>query len=140
MLKNPDRAIGEIELSQIVKAAAIAIGEKDNSVSPVFLRQLVDTIGDDSLMEMFEISVAGLIELGENGITRRYHDLSNQKTEVETGISNRIMESIPNVRIYNEEFRRRRLEASRGLSILSHGIFSLAGALDLSNPSSSRKS
>ena len=84
MPKNPDRTIGEIELSQVVKAAVVAIGERDSSVSPVFLRQLADTIGDDSLMEMFEISVAGLIELGENGITRRYHDLSNQKTEVET--------------------------------------------------------
>ena len=140
MSKTPDGNIGGIELKQIVKAAAIAIAERDNSVSPVFLRELADTVGDDDLMKMFELSVAGMMELGENGITRRYHDLSNQKTEVEAEISNRIIESIPNVRIYNEEFRPRRLEASRGLSILSHGIFNLAGALTPSKPSSSRKS
>ena len=140
MLKNPDRAIGEIELSQVVKAAAIALGEKDNSVSPVFLRQLADTIGDDSLMEMFEISVAGLIELGENGPTKHYDKLYVQKKVVETKISDRIEDSIPYSRIEDKTLRRHRSEASRGLSVLLCGIFSLAGALDLSKPSSSRKS
>ena len=140
MLKNPDRAIGEIELSQIVKAAAIAIGEKDNSISPVFLRQLADTVGDDDLMKMFELSVAGLTELGENGPTKHYDKLYVQKKAVETKISDRIMDSIPYSRIEDKTLRRHSLEASRGLSILSHGIFNLAGALDLSKPSPSRKS
>lgn len=127
--KSPDTS--EIGLSQVIKAAVVAIGARSNSVNFESLRGLADTVGDDSLMKMFEISVAGKIELWENGATPRYYDLYNQKEEVEAEISDRITGSISNLPVDEEVSSRLRLQVSRELSALSSGFFGLTEALNL---------
>lgn len=142
--KSPDTSTGGIELSQVVKAAVVAIGANhDRSVNFESLRGLADTVGDDSLMKMFELSVAAKIELFKNGgRTPHWDDLYNQKIAVEKEVYNRILAPIsdsPGVSEVSEESRRW-LEASRELSALSSGLFGLIEALDIPKPSPSRKS
>lgn len=139
--KSPDTSIGGIELSQVVKAAVVAIGANhDRSVNFESLRGLADTVGDDSLMKMFGISVAGKIELWKNGATPRYYDLYNQKEEVEAEISDRITGSISNLPVDEEVSRHLRLQVSRELSALSSGFFGLTEAIDIPKQPSSQKS
>ena len=141
MLKNPDRAIGEIELSQVVKAAAVIIGAQNYPVDSLSLQQLADTAGDDDLMEMFKIFVAARIELEKNGATIHFYDLHGQRIAIGTKISDRTLRPIDyDTPPLDNESRRRFEEVSRELSALSYGMFELAGALDLSKPSPSRKS
>lgn len=138
--KSLESSIGGIELSQVVKAAVVAIGAKSDSVNFESLRGLADTVGDDSLMKMFGISVAGKIELWKNGATPRYYDLYNQKEEVEAEISDRITGSISNLPVDKEVSRHLRLQVSRELSALSSGFFGLTEAIDIPKQPSSRKS
>lgn len=131
--KSPDTSTGGIELSQVVKAAVVAIGANhDCSVNFESLRGLADTVGDDSLMKMFELSVAAKIELFKNGgRTPHWDDLYNQKEKVEAEISDRILGTFSNLPVDEEVSRHLRLQVSRELSALSSGFFGLTEALNL---------
>lgn len=136
-----ESSIGGIELSQVVKAAVVAIGAKSDSVNFESLRGLADTVGDDSLMKMFELSVAGKIELFKNGgRTPHWDDLYDQKEEVEAEIFDRILGTFSNLPVDEEVSRHLRLQVSRELSALSSGFFGLTEAIDIPKQPSSRKS
>ena len=122
---TPDTGSYSFRFSDIVRAAAVAIGAEAYSVDRKSLQRLSDEVEDDELLTIFGLSLAGKEEFENQGTTGKYYKLLQEKDIIESGVRGRLTADFTDPK---KDFQKR-FEVNREMSALTHGLYALTEAL-----------
>ena len=122
---TPDTGSYSFRFSDIVRAAAVAIGAEVYSVDRKSLQRLSDEVEDDELLTIFRLSLAEKEEFENQGTTGKYYKLLQEKDIIESGVRGRLTADYTDP----EKDFQKRFEVYREISALTHGLYALTETL-----------
>jgi len=122
---TPDTGSYSFRFSDIVRAAAVAIGAEAYSVDRKSLQRLSDEVEDDELLTIFRLSLAEKEEFENQGTTGKYYKLLQEKDIIESGVRGRLTADYTDP----EKDFQKRFEVYREISALTHGLYALTETL-----------